>query len=223
MVRLTLSNAADLALLYPPADPGRGEVKIAIIGTGKMARGFAGALATRHEVTLGSRDPQRAAKVASATGAVGVATYEGAAAGAEVVILAVPWEAMEATLGQLRNLDGTVVIDVSFPLRKAEREAMKGTSTAEEIQKRLPGARVLKGWNHVHARHLTAPEVDGIAASVLIAGDDPEAKEIALGLARDMGFHPVDVGPLKATRDLERLVSVMLFVRLGPIRVLSGR
>jgi 8-hydroxy-5-deazaflavin:NADPH oxidoreductase len=198
-------------------------VRVAIIGTGKMARGFAASLASRHEVTLGSRDPERAAKVASATGAAGVSTYEGAATGAEVVILAVPWEAMEATLAQLGDLEGAVVIDVSFPYRKAEREAMRGSSTAEEIQKRLPGARVLKGWNHVHARYLTAPEVEGIAASVLIAGDDPDAKRIAFGLARDMGFHPVDVGPLKATRDLERLVSVMLFVRLGPIRVLSDR
>jgi predicted dinucleotide-binding enzyme len=82
---------------------------------------------------------------------------------------------------------------------------------------------VVKGWNHVHARHLTAPEVDGIAASVLIAGDDPQAKETVFTLARDMGFHPVDVGPLKATRELERLVGVMLFVRLGPLRVLSQR
>ena len=63
--------------------------------------------------------------------------------------------------------------------------------------------------------------VDGIAASVLIAGDDPAAKQIVFALATDMGFHPVDVGPLKATRELERLVGMMLFVRLGPLRVLS--
>jgi len=46
------------------------------------------------------------------------------------------------------------------------RKALKGSSTAEQVQQRLPRARVVKGWNHVHARHLTAPEVDGIAASV---------------------------------------------------------
>jgi predicted dinucleotide-binding enzyme len=63
--------------------------------------------------------------------------------------------------------------------------------------------------------------VDGIAASVLLAGDDPQAKQIVFALARDMGFHPVDVGPLKATRELERLVGMMLFMRLGPLRVLS--
>ena len=197
-------------------------MRVAIIGTGRMGRGFATALAPRHEVTVGSRDPDRAGQVASATGATRGATYAEAAADAEVVILTVPWEAMDDTLRQLGELNQTVVVDVSFPYRKAEREALlKGSSTAEEIQQRLPHARVVKGWNHVHAQHLTAPEVDGIAASVLIAGDDPAAKQTVFGLARDMGFHPVDVGPLKATRELERLVGVMLFVRLGPLRVLS--
>ena len=195
-------------------------MRIAIIGTGKMGRGFATALAGRHEVVVGSRDPARARATASKAGAAGSSTYADAAVGADVVILTVPWEAMDETLLRLGELRGTVVVDVSFPYSKREREALKG-STAEEIQRRLPEARVVKAWNHVHARHLTDPEVDGIAASVLIAGDDQAAKEAVFALARDMGFHPVDAGPLKATRDLEKLVATMLFVRLGPIRVLS--
>jgi 8-hydroxy-5-deazaflavin:NADPH oxidoreductase len=197
-----------------------GAVKVAVIGTGRMGRGFATALAPKHQVTVGSRDPNRARQVASATGAARGATYAEAAADAEVVILTVPWDAIDDTLRQLGELHETVVVDVSYPYRK-QREALKGSSTAEHIQKRLPRARVVKGWNHVHARHLTAPEVDGIAASVLITGDDPQAKQTVFALAADMGFHPVDVGPLKATRELERLVGVMLFVRLGPLRVLS--
>jgi hypothetical protein len=196
-------------------------MKVAIIGTGRMGRGFAEALAPKHEVILGSRDPDRAVETAKKTGAAGGASYAEAASDADVVILTVPWEAMDEALPQLGDLKGTVVIDVSYPYTKAEREAFKKSSTAEEIQKRLPNARVLKGWNHVHARHLTDPAVDGIAASVLIAGDDPKAKDMVFGLARDMGFHPVDVGPLKATREIERLVGVMLFIKLGPIRVLS--
>jgi 8-hydroxy-5-deazaflavin:NADPH oxidoreductase len=196
-------------------------VKIAIIGTGKMGQGFARALAPTHDVVIGSRDPDKAAATAAKTGAAGGATYAEAAANADVVILTVPWNAMDQTLGQLGDLRGTIVIDVSYPYTKREREALKGTSTAEIIQKRLSGARVFKGWNHVFARHLTDPQVDGIASSVLIAGDDPEAKNVVFGLARDMGFHPVDAGPLRATRDLEKLVGVMLFLRLGRFRVLS--
>jgi 8-hydroxy-5-deazaflavin:NADPH oxidoreductase len=92
-------------------------VKVAIIGTGRMGRGFAAALAPKHEVTLGSRDPDRASKAASATGA----TYAEAAADAEVVILTVPWDAIDDTLTQLGELDQTVVVDVSYPYRKSER------------------------------------------------------------------------------------------------------
>jgi 8-hydroxy-5-deazaflavin:NADPH oxidoreductase len=198
-------------------------VRIAIIGTGRMGRGFAQALARTHEVVVGSRDPDRAVATASNTGAALGATYADAAANADVVILTVPWQAMDETLGQLGELPETVVVDVSYPYNKREREALKGKSTAELIQERLPSARVFKGWNHVHARHLTEPSVDGIAASVLIAGDDPAAKEMVFAIARDMGFHPVDAGPLRATRDLEKLVGVMLFLRLGPFRVLSQR
>src|SRR5215207_9934285 len=186
-----------------------------------MGRGFAQALAPTHEVVVGSRNPDRAAATALKTGATRGATYVDAAANADVVILTVPWNAMDETLGQLGDLPGTVVIDVSYPYNKREREALKGTSTAEIIQKRLPGAGVFKGWNHVHSRHLTDPKVHGIASSVLITGNDPNAKDIVFEIARDMGFHPVDAGPLKATRDLEKLVGVMLFVKLGPIRVLS--
>lgn len=197
-------------------------MRIAIIGTGKMGRGFAEALAPTHEVVVGSRDPDRARAVASKVGVAAGASYADAAADANVVILTVPWSAMDETLARLGDLEETVVVDVSYPYNQRERQALKGRSTAAEaLQDRLPQAKVFKGWNHVHAKHLTAPEVDGIAASVLIAGDDPHGKEVIFALARDMGFHPVDAGPLNATRDLEKLVGTMLFVRLGPIRVLS--
>jgi predicted dinucleotide-binding enzyme len=196
-------------------------VRIAIIGTGKMGRGFATALSPHHEVVLASRDPGRREKVVRTTGAAGVVALAESTADAEVVILAVPWRAMEETLPQLGDLEGTVVVDVSAPYGK-EREALGRRSSGEVVQKRLSRARVVKGWNHVFAKYLTAPEVDGIASSVLLAGDDPEAKAIVSGLARDMGFHPVDVGRLRECYHLDRLVSVMLFVKLGPFRVLQA-
>lgn len=197
-------------------------VRIAIIGTGKMGRGFAGALASRHEVVFGSRHPDRAKKITRSTGAAGAMSSAEAAAGAEVVILAVPWQAMKETLTQLGDLERTVVVDVSVPYGK-ERDALGRRSSGEVVQKRLPRARVVKGWNHVFAQYLTAPEVNGIAASVLLAGDDHEAKGIVSALARDMGFHPVDVGLLRESYHLDRLVSMMLFVKLGPFRVLTSR
>jgi 8-hydroxy-5-deazaflavin:NADPH oxidoreductase len=186
-----------------------------------MGRGFATALSLRHEVVFGSRDPGRAEKSVRSTGAAGAVSPGEAAVGADVVILAVPWQAMDETLGRLGDLAGTVVVDVSVPYGK-EREALGRRSTGEVVQKRLPRARVVKGWNHVYARYLTAPQVEGIPSSVLLAGSDREAKQIVSALAREMGFHPVDVGPLRESYHLDRLVSMMLFVKLGPFRVLSA-
>jgi predicted dinucleotide-binding enzyme len=103
-----------------------------------------------------------------------------------------------------------------------DQAALGRQSSGEVVQKRLRGARVVKGWNHVFAHFLTAPEVDGIAASVLLAGDDRDAKATVSALARDMGFHPVDVGSLRQSHHLDRLVSMYLFVKLGPFRILTA-
>ncbi|MGH7541440.1 MAG: NADPH-dependent F420 reductase [Gemmatimonadota bacterium] len=151
-------------------------MKVAVIGTGKMGRGFAHAFAPKHELVVGLRDPDRARVTAASTGAAAGATYADASAQADVVILTVPWTAMDETLAELGDLQDVVVVDVSYPDNQQQREALEGRSTAEVIQSRLPHARVFKGWNHVHAKHSTDLEVDGIGASVLIAGDDPGAR-----------------------------------------------
>jgi NADPH-dependent F420 reductase len=196
-------------------------VKIAIIGTGKMGRGFATALSSHHEVTFGSRDPKGAAKVVRATRARAAVTYEEAVSRADIVILAVPWRAMDETLASLGKLNGTVVVDITVPYGK-EVEALGTRSSGEIVQRRLRGARVVKAWNHVFAKFLIDPEVDGIHSSVLIAADDDAAKQIVSQMARDMGFHPVDVGRLRQSYHLDRLVSMMLFVKLGRFRVLDA-
>jgi 8-hydroxy-5-deazaflavin:NADPH oxidoreductase len=196
-------------------------MKIAIIGTGKMARGFATALSSQHEVVFGSRNPDKAAKVVAATGAAHATSYEDAASSADLVILAVPWKAIDETLSQLGKLDGTVVIDITVPYGK-EIEALGTRSSGEVVQKKLRGARVVKAWSHVFAKFLTDPEVDGIQSSVLIAGDDEAAKDLVSQVARDMRFHPVDVGRLRQSHHLDRLVSMVLFVKLGRFRVLDA-
>ena len=184
-------------------------MKIAIIGTGNMATGFARQLAPKHEVWIGSRDTERGKQTADQTGATGGGSYSDVIADAELVILGVPWMAMEETVGQLGDLSGKVVIDISNPYTEQGLIPLEGTSTAEEVQKWAKGAAVVKGWNHVFDKVLEKPEIGGVKQSVLIAGDDEKAKETVFGLARDMGFEPFDAGPLEATRSLERLVGAI--------------
>lgn len=118
----------------------------------------------------------RAAKVVRATGAAGAASYEEAASLADVIILAVPWKAVEETLPSLGKLTGKVVVDITVPYGK-EIEALGTRSSGEVVQKKLRGARVVKGWNHVFAKFLTDPKVAGVKSSVLLAGDDAPAKK----------------------------------------------
>jgi SAM-dependent methyltransferase len=133
---------------------------------------------------------------------------------------AVAWVAERGRLAP-----GLIVVDLAAGTGQLSRRFMPlgvdlvAVEPAENmravLEERLPAVRVLEGT--AESIPLDAGSVD----AVLIAGDDPNAKKVVFGLARDMGFDPVDVGPLKATRDLERLVGLMLFVRLGPLRVLS--
>jgi len=199
-------------------------MKIAIVGTGTMAGGFARGLKDEHEVWLGSRNTERGKRAAEETGATGGGSYTDVVSDADVVILAVPWTAIDETLPQLGDLSGKVVIDITNPYTAEGLVPLEGTSTAEEIQKKLSGASVVKGWNHVYAPNLARPQAGGVASSVFIAGDDPAAKETVSQVARDMGFDPVDVGELSATRNLERLVKLLGGLSLGvdrPLKVLQ--
>ena len=182
-------------------------MRIGIVGTGSMASGFGRLLSEKHEVWMGSRDTERGKQSANEIGAAGGGSYADVVPEADVVILAVPWTAIEETLPQLGDLSGKVVIDITNPYVDGRLQPPEGSSTGEEIQKMLPDAKVVKGWNHVFAAALTTPEVDGLAASVMIAGDDQEAKDTVLQLARDMGFDPFDAGEMKANRALDQFLA----------------
>ena len=184
-------------------------MRIGIVGTGGMASGFGRLLSEKHEVWMGSRDTERGKQSADEVGAAGGGSYGDVVPEADVVILAVPWTAIEETLPQLGDLTGKVVIDITNPYVDGRLQPPEGSSTGEEIQKMLPSAKVVKGWNHVFATALTTPEVDGLSASVMIAGDDQEAKEIVSGLARDMGFDPFDAGEMKANRALDQFLAAI--------------
>jgi 8-hydroxy-5-deazaflavin:NADPH oxidoreductase len=196
-------------------------MRIAVIGTGRMGTGLATSLAkARHQVVFGSRDPSAAADLVERSGASGAVGSGDAVQGAEVVFLAIPWAAVEETLPLLGDLTGRVVVDITNPYVGGRMQPPENSSTTELIQE-WTGARVVKGWNHVYAKNLTQPEIEGQASTVFLAGDDAEAKEVVAGLARDIGFDPVDVGGAEGARVLTDLLAVLGGLKLGPDRPLK--
>jgi len=176
--------------------------KIAIIGRGNVGKALAeGLRRAGNEVRFGSTDPKESPRDASLWG--------------EVVILAAPWGAHAEIAKAVGNaLDGKIVVDVSNVLTPSYELALGfTTSGAEELQKLIPGAKVVKAFNTVFAQNMSTGKLLGERLTVLVAGDDPAGKDKVRKLAEGIGFDSVDAGPLKSARYLEPLG--MLNITLG--------
>lgn len=196
---------------------------IAIIGTGDMGDSLGPRFAELgYEVIYGSRDPDgdKAQGVVRLTGGNSRATTQREAAQAgDIVVLAVPWPAMETVAQNLGPLDGKIVIDVSFPHEQGEDGyyvPMLETSSAEMIQQWNPGARVIKTFALQASYVIDDPGVVGGPVTIPMTADDREAKEEIAAIIIEMGLDPVDAGPLRYSRELEamqRLYGVPFFQR----------
>jgi predicted dinucleotide-binding enzyme len=196
---------------------------IGIIGTGDMGDSLGVRLAgLGYPIVYGSRDPEgaKAQGVVAQTGHGAVATSQREAAQAgEIVVLAVPWPAMETVARNLGSLDGKIVIDISFPHEQGDDGyyvPLLETSSAEMIQQWNPGARVLKTFALQASYVIDDPGVVGGPVTIPLAGDDRAAKEQIADLIIEMGLDPVDAGPLRLSRELEamqRLYGVPFFQR----------
>jgi len=125
----------------------------------------------------------------------------------DVVFLAVPFTALDDTIRELGDsIDGKVVVDVTNALTH-DRQLATGInmSGAEELQKKIPRAKVVKSFNTVFAKNMETGKVKNTSISLFTAGDDSDAKDRVLEMGRDIGFDPVDVGPLRNARWLETL------------------
>ncbi len=183
-------------------------MNIAIIGAGNVGRALAGSsVRAGHTVTISSSDRQDAQAVARATGARAAESNGAAVESAEVVILAVPYPAVAGLLDELGDaLSGRIVVDVTNrPTPDLSGTATDGSSAAESIQARLPGARVVKAFNTAFASRMADPIVDGMQVDGFVAGDDEQAKAAVLELAGSIGFRPIDAGSLAFARTLEAL------------------
>jgi 8-hydroxy-5-deazaflavin:NADPH oxidoreductase len=188
-------------------------MKVAILGgTGA----FGSALARRLveggvEVTIGSRDPDRAAATAAEIGpACGLANAD-AVAGAELVVLSVDASAALSTAAELAEpLDETPVLSVASELRVTQGAAYPSEnrlSLAERTQELLRGP-VVSGLHSLAARSLAAGKAEGDA---LVCGDDDDAKATALELADLLVTgRALDAGPLASARALEGMTAVIV-------------
>ncbi|HET7028964.1 MAG TPA: NAD(P)-binding domain-containing protein [Candidatus Limnocylindrales bacterium] len=178
-------------------------MQIAIIGAGNVGKALASTLTRAgHEVTISAAHPDHAQAAATETGATAASSNAAAAKGAELVVLAVPATAVGQIAGELGSaLDGKVLVDVANrPTPSAEGPA---TSIAEELQERVPNAKVVKAFNTLFASRQAQPTVGGIAADAFVAGDDQAAKQAVIEVVESAGFRPVDAGSLVSARTLE--------------------
>ncbi|HEX6273243.1 MAG TPA: NAD(P)-binding domain-containing protein [Polyangiaceae bacterium] len=175
--------------------------KIGIIGNGNVG----GALA---------RGLERAGHEVRAVGNEKAAVREAAAWG-DVVVLAVPFGAIDDVVSNAGEaLAGKTVVDTTNALDASMNLAVGfTTSGAEELQRKLPGARVVKAFNTVFAQHMDSGRLGDDALTAFVAADDAGAKKTVMELARSVGFDAVDAGPLKSARALEPLA--FLNIQLG--------
>ncbi len=195
-------------------------MNIAIIGAGNVGKALTGsALRTGHNVTVSSAGGASARALAQETGARAAASGREAVEGAELVVLAVPYTAIPDVLDKIGSaLDGKIVVDATNPIKRdGSGLATEGTSGAEEIQARIPGARVVKAFNTQLAARQTDPTVSGLRVDGFVAGDDVEAKAAVLGLAEAIGFNPIDAGGLAMATYLEGMawLNITLQMRNG--------
>lgn len=180
-------------------------MKIGIIGAGNIGATVAG-LFTRagHEVAISnSRGPESLQELVAELGDHARAmTVDEAARFGEVVLLAIPWRTPEG-LPSVETLAGKVVIDAMNPYTEQGEpfDLGEAATSSEEVQKRLPGARLVKAFNTIWFKHLreqgsTGTPVDDRRA-IFLAGDDDEAKGIVSRLIEEIGFAPVETGSLK--------------------------
>jgi len=198
---------------------------IALIGgTGPEGRGLATRFALAgHAVVIGSRDADRGASVARdlegalagrAPGALSGTANEEAVAGADLVVVTVPYSGHRATLEALRDaLAGKIVVDAAVPVRfdRGPRpvDVAEGSAT-EEAAAILAGSRVIGAFHNLSAEVLEDPDTP-VDADVLVTGNDAEAKQVVMALAESIaGARAIDAGPLRFSRFVEQITILLI-------------
>jgi len=186
-------------------------MRIGILGSGLMG-GKLGTILARagHEVVFSyARSEQKLKRLArEAQGNARAGTPGEAAREADALLLAVHWSRVDDVLKQAGDVSGKTIVSCSLPMNADDTGlAIAHTSSgAEVLAKKIPRARVVSAFNTVPSEVLFgvfAARRKARKPSLVYCGDDARSKEIAAKLIRDVGFEPVDAGPLRIARYTE--------------------
>ena len=186
-------------------------MRIGILGSGLMG-GKLGTLFARagHEVVFSyTRSEQKLKKLARDAGENARAgTPREAAQDADAVLLAVHWSRIDDVLDQAGDLSGKLIITCSLPMNADNTDLViaHASSGADALAKKQPKALVVCAFNTVPSEVLFgvfAARRKANRPSLVYCGDDARSKKVAAVLIRDVGFEPVDAGPLRIARYTE--------------------
>jgi 8-hydroxy-5-deazaflavin:NADPH oxidoreductase len=186
-------------------------MRVGILGSGLMG-GKLGSIFARagHEVVFSySRSEKKLTALAREAGSNARAgTPSEAARDADAVLLAVHWSRFDDVLSQAGDLTGKVVVTCSLPMNDDNTGLVVGvvSSGAEELAKRVRGAQVVCAFNTIPSEVLFPvfeARNDAPRPSLVYCGDDARGKKVTAALIRDVGFEPVDAGPLRIARYTE--------------------
>jgi NADPH-dependent F420 reductase len=141
------------------------------------------------------------------------------AVGGDIVVLAVPYAAVDSIIAERgAQLADKVVVDITNPVDFETFDSLvvpADSSAAAKIAAALPRSRVLKAFNTTFAGTLSSGSVGSLTTTVLIAGDDDDAKELLAGVITAGGLHAIDAGSLKRARELEALGFLQISLAAG--------
>src|SRR6267143_4106148 len=186
-------------------------MRIGILGSGLMG-GKLGTIGARagHEVVFSyARSEQKLEKLArEAQGNARAGTPGEAAREADALLLAVHWSRVDDVLKEAGDVSGKVIVNCSLPMNADNTDLVIAhtSSGAEELAKKTPKARVVGAFNTVPSEVLFGvyeAKRKAMRPSLVYCGDDRDAKLLAASLIRDVGFDPVDAGPLRVARYTE--------------------
>jgi len=186
-------------------------MRIGILGSGLMGAKLGTIFARAgHEVVFSyARSEQKLKKLAQqAKGKAHPGTPCEAAQDTDAVLLAVHWSRFDDVLKQAGDLSGRVVVTCSLPMNDDNTELVVAhtSSGAEDLAKKIPKARVVAAFNTVPSEVLFGvheAKRKATRPSLVYCGDDRRGKEVAAELILDVGFDPVDAGPLRIARYIE--------------------